>query len=126
MSQQDHERGAAAVEFALVLPVLLLLVFGIVEFGRAYNIQTSVTAAARQGARVMALDNDPTAARSAAKAAAQPYTVADGQITVGTCPVPNTTNALVTVTVRYPVTLITGWFGTSINLTGKGVMRCNG
>ncbi|HKU29947.1 MAG TPA: TadE/TadG family type IV pilus assembly protein, partial [Arthrobacter sp.] len=41
------ERGAAAVEFALVAPILVLLVLGIMEFGRAYNAQVSLTNAAR-------------------------------------------------------------------------------
>lgn len=124
--RQTNDRGAAAVEFALVLPILLLLVFGIVEFGRIYSIQTSITAAARQGARVMALQNDSGAATTAAETSAQPYAVSSGQIAVGTCPDPNTTNAIVKVTVTYPVTLLTGWFGSSITLTGTGAMRCNG
>jgi Flp pilus assembly protein TadG len=45
------ERGAAAVEMALVLPVLLLLIGGIVDFGRAYFTQIMLTNAAREGAR---------------------------------------------------------------------------
>src|ERR1039458_5924651 len=50
-----RERGAAAVEFALLLPVLLLLVFGIVDFGRALNAQITLTQAAREGVRLAAL-----------------------------------------------------------------------
>ena len=137
MDQREHERGAAAVEFALVLPMLLTLVFGIIEFGRVYNIQTSITAAAREGARAMALDNNPVTAVTTAESAAAPYSVANAQVSVttsnvpastplNTCPTSNTTNALVKVTVTYPVTLLTGWFGTSITLHGTGVMRCNG
>ena len=53
------ERGAAAVEFALILPVLLLLVLGLIEFGRVYNVQISLTNAAREGARTMAIQNSP-------------------------------------------------------------------
>jgi Flp pilus assembly pilin Flp len=49
------ERGAAAVEFALVVPVLVLLVFGIIQFGRAYNLYLTATAAAREGARAAAV-----------------------------------------------------------------------
>ena len=45
------ERAAALVEFAIVLPVLLLLVFGIIDFGRALNTQNNLTAAVREGAR---------------------------------------------------------------------------
>jgi len=48
------DRGAASVELALVLPVLLLVVFGIIDFGRAYNSKILVGAAAREGARVAA------------------------------------------------------------------------
>jgi Flp pilus assembly protein TadG len=52
---QRGERGAAAVEFALVLPLLVVLVFGIVEFSIAYNHKQGLHAAAREGARLAAL-----------------------------------------------------------------------
>jgi Flp pilus assembly protein TadG len=54
-SWRGTERGAAAVEFAIVLPLLVLLVFGIVEFSIAFNRQQGLHAAAREGARVAAL-----------------------------------------------------------------------
>lgn len=60
---RDAEAGAAAVEFALVLPILLLLVFGIVDFGRAYHSQVTLTHAAREGVRILALSDDGTTAR---------------------------------------------------------------
>ena len=47
-----RDRGAAAVEFALLLPLLLLIVFGIIDFGRALNAQITLTQAAREGARL--------------------------------------------------------------------------
>jgi Flp pilus assembly protein TadG len=46
------DRGAAAVEFALVLPLLLLILFGIIEFGRAWSVKQTLTDAAREGARI--------------------------------------------------------------------------
>jgi Flp pilus assembly protein TadG len=49
------ECGAAAVEFALVAPVLLMLVFGIVDFGRAMWTYNVLTAALREGARAGAV-----------------------------------------------------------------------
>ena len=49
------EQGAAAVEMALVLPLLLLLLFGIIDFGRVLNAQITLTEAAREGARAAAL-----------------------------------------------------------------------
>jgi Flp pilus assembly protein TadG len=45
------DRGAAAVEFVLVLPLLILLVFGILEFGRGYNAKITLTHAAREAVR---------------------------------------------------------------------------
>ncbi len=49
------ERGAAAVETAIVLPMLLLVIFGIIDFGRALDAKIQLTQAAREGARVAAL-----------------------------------------------------------------------
>ena len=54
------EGGAAAVEMALVLPLLFLLVFGIIEFGFIFNRWITVTHAAREGVRLLAL-GDPDA-----------------------------------------------------------------
>ncbi len=45
------ERGQALAEFALVLPLVLLFIAGIIEMGRAWNIKQAVTDAAREGAR---------------------------------------------------------------------------
>ena len=49
-------RGAAAVEFAVVAPVFLLLVFGMIEYGRMVMVQQVLTNASREGARVAVLD----------------------------------------------------------------------
>ena len=51
--------GQAMVEFALVVPIFLLLVIGVIEFGRAWNLQQTITDAAREGAR-RAVVFDPT------------------------------------------------------------------
>ena len=125
---RDGERGAAAVEFALVVPLLLLLVMGIVEFGRAYNAQTTISGAAREGVRVMALRNDPAAAKAAVKSAASPIQLSDAQISISptSCTSSGTTPQTATVTVTYKVDFLTGLLGTGVTLTGKGVMRCNG
>lgn len=50
-----RDDGANLVEFALVLPILALFLFGIVQFGIAYDRQQSVNSAAREGARLGAL-----------------------------------------------------------------------
>jgi Flp pilus assembly protein TadG len=56
-------RGQAAVEFALVLPFLLVMLVGIIEFGRAWNEHQVITDAAREAARKGAIyDESVTAA----------------------------------------------------------------
>ncbi|MGY1610110.1 MULTISPECIES: TadE/TadG family type IV pilus assembly protein [unclassified Geodermatophilus] len=127
-SRVRDERGASVVEFALILPVLLVLVLGIAEFGHAFQVQGTLTAAAREGARAMALQNDPAAARNAVRAAAPTLdpAITNGQITVTPAACPPTGTANVRVTVDYPMPFLTDFFGASIDLTGTGVMRCNG
>jgi Flp pilus assembly protein TadG len=67
-----NERGQAMVEFALVLPVLLMLVFGIIQFGILFNrsltVADAVRAGARQGAVSRTLPGGPAAQRAAAEA----------------------------------------------------------
>lgn len=50
-----EDAGAELVEAALVIPVLLMLLLGIVSFGRAYNVYQTITRAAREGARELVL-----------------------------------------------------------------------
>ncbi|SHN66494.1 TadE-like protein [Geodermatophilus obscurus] len=124
------EHGAGAVEFAMIVPLLLVLVLGIAEFGHAFQVQGTLSAAAREGARVMALQNDPAAARAAVRGASPTLdpAVTNAQITVTPqtgCPLTSTTQN-VRVTVDYPMPFLTDFFGARIGLTGTGVMRCNG
>jgi Flp pilus assembly protein TadG len=53
------QRGTAVVEFALVAPLLFLLVFGILDFGRALNYYNQMTQLSGQGARAAAVSNNP-------------------------------------------------------------------
>ena len=53
------ERGTALVEFALIAPLLFLLLFGIVDFGRALDYYNQVTQLAGQGARAAAVNRLP-------------------------------------------------------------------
>lgn len=127
MVRQRSERGAAAVEFALILPVLIALLLGITEFGRAYFVLTTISGAARQGARVMALQNSVSAAQSAVTSAVGAVPVDQVAVSPASCP-SVTTNPAATVTVKVTstMTFISSYFGPSITLTGTGVMRCNG
>lgn len=61
-----RQRGAAAIEFALLLPVLLMLIAGIVDLSLAMNASALTGSAARQGARAIALGANTTAATNVA------------------------------------------------------------
>jgi hypothetical protein len=54
-----EERGTALVEFALIAPFLFLLLFGIIDFGRALDYYNQVTQLAGQGARAAAVNRMP-------------------------------------------------------------------
>lgn len=121
------ERGAAAVEFALVVPLILALILGIVEFSRIYNVQIMVTNAARDGARTMAVQNNTSKAGAAVTNAVNGLTLSSVTITpaTGSC----TAGAQANATVQSQVTLLTGqWFdiGSQITVTGIGAMPCEG
>jgi Flp pilus assembly protein TadG len=122
---KTSERGAVAVEFAILAPVLVMVLLGIVEFGRAYDAQITLSGAAREGARSMAIGNNATAARNAAKVAAaglQPA-LADGNVSI--TPSSCTAGVQTTVKITYTLTTITGIAG-PFPMEGKGVMLCGG
>lgn len=56
--RNESEAGASAVEFALIVPILVLFVFGIIEFGIAYNRVQSFQAAAREAGRLASVGVD--------------------------------------------------------------------
>jgi Flp pilus assembly protein TadG len=133
-----REAGAVAVEFALVLPIFLALVLGIAEFGRAFNIQVSLTEAAREASRYAAIHcteagYSASNAQAAGVAAAPSVGLNASDIGIGysgtgTCSDGN--NAVVTVSYTTPwmtgfPSLIPG-MPASLTIQGKGVMRCGG
>jgi Flp pilus assembly protein TadG len=58
---RSTRRGVAAVEFALVAPIFVALVFGIIEFGRMLTVQEILVNAAREGARAATLPGETDA-----------------------------------------------------------------
>jgi hypothetical protein len=113
--RRRDERGAAVVEFALILPVLVMFVFGIVEFGRAYSARIELTAAVREGARAEATkDGAPGLDRARIE-----VPVPDS------CTVPLARNATVNASYQFHYTIPLVRTGTW-TLKAKGVMRCGG
>lgn len=135
------DRGAAAVEFALLLPLLMLIVCGIIDFGGQLNAQNALTQAAREGVRLAALGKSDAEIETWSKnAATSPLldTDHDGQPdinfgTVLTCP-QDDENAKVTLTFPYHYVTPVGSFGVllggsgglddPITLSATGVMPC--
>ena len=91
----DRSRGQALVEFALIVPIFLLLLFALVDFGRVVYAQQTITQDAREGARaglVASLDTTVNQAtytkiRTAAKQMAPGVNLTDADIKgkSGTC-----------------------------------------
>ncbi|KGN32350.1 hypothetical protein N802_18470 [Knoellia sinensis KCTC 19936] len=75
MRKRPSETGAAAVEFALVFPMLIILLAGIVDFGRAFHTQIILSNAAREGARIYAFEGDAANVQARAQAASPNRTV---------------------------------------------------
>jgi Flp pilus assembly protein TadG len=129
-----RDRGATAVEFALVLPLLLLLVCGIIDFGRALNAQISLTEAAREGARLEALGYPSALVDSRTVAAAPDLSGVNVTVTQACAPGAGPA-ADAQVSVSYTFTFITpigavagllggGGIGAPTVLTAQGVMPC--
>lgn len=101
---KSRQRGAVAVEMALILPVLFLIMFGIIEFGRYFWMQHSITAAATEGARMAILD--PGIVSDAEVNAWAEQVASDGgvttPVTVTVTPVDRPRSAAITVTVSAP------------------------
>ena len=112
---------------ALVLPLLLLLIFGIIDFGRMLNKQIALTEAARDAARVASFGG--SAEESTAKATARATSIAGNDVRVSTtaCSTPGQ-DAEVTLTYDFtfvtPVGLLGGGFDGKATLTGRGVVPC--
>ncbi len=111
------------VEFAIILPVLLLLVFGIIEFGRAHNTQLTLTHAAREGVRTYAITQDQAQGEATAELAATTLDPAQMTVTVTPCVIDQPT----TMTIQYPFEFFIPFIpSTPITLEAEGVMKCGG
>ena len=69
LNAAGDQRGAAAVEFALVLPMLLFVLFGIIQFGLTLNNYLVLTDGVRAGAREFAISRSSTTPYSSSKSA---------------------------------------------------------
>jgi Flp pilus assembly protein TadG len=110
------------VEFAIILPILVMLLMGIIEFGRAYNTQLALQASAREGARAAALGQTSGDITTRVQTAASPHTV-DVDLSQAGCPDTGEADAKVTVSKEFTFGIPFVDLGT-VELTASGVMRC--
>lgn len=136
------ESGAVAVEAALIIPIFLVLVLGIFEFGRAFNIQVSLSEAARESARYAAVhgaeagftagDAQTVGVAAAPSVALDPANVGISyEESDGTPAAECAAGVNAISTVIFPTEFLTGLdklidADKPFTLTGRGVMRCGG
>ncbi|MBI4730363.1 MAG: pilus assembly protein [Acidobacteria bacterium] len=123
--QKSHEDGAAAVEFALIVGILIMIVFAILEYGRMYSQYLVLQSAAREGARVAAVRGTDLEIEARIVQAASGFQIGPG--------IPAADHLCTDLTIGQPVTV--SWTqdfrvdipllpATTKTVTVKGVFRC--
>ena len=131
MRRRERERGAAAVEFALVFPLVIMLLITVIEFSRLWNIQATLSDAARLSARYAAVHHeDPTVIADATGVATGIPGFVDwsaASIVIGVdCDGSGDATSVISVSPGS----VTEWFGSVLNspieLDATGRMPCGG
>ena len=119
------ERGQTMVEFTIILPILVVLILSIAQFGIAFNNYVTLTDAVRAGSRQAAVGRslpDPTGA-SIAKVRSSAANLNQSQLNV-TVSSPWTAGSDVTIEATYPYSInILGWSVAAGNLTSRTTER---
>ena len=128
----EREQGAVAVEFAIILPLLSLILFGIIQFGIAFSQYEVYVGAAREGGRYAAVRCVPdsttgctsTLIENKVKAAAAGYTIT-GSPTENIACSGSTIGQPVTVSWSQNMSInIPFWKSVAFTKTISGVFRC--
>jgi Flp pilus assembly protein TadG len=128
-------RGAAIIEFALVVPILFMMVWGIISFTRAYQRMNALTASLREGARtastldsVTSLANrrDKVKATMRTFSSAFGYTVDTALVTVSASGAAGTGGTVTVSVTNYPVFTGINFVGglSNITVTRQAIFRC--
>jgi Flp pilus assembly protein TadG len=125
-----QRKGAAILEFALVVPIPFMMVWGIISFSRAYQRMNALTAALREGARsastmdsIRTVPNRTTSVKNTITnfSSAFGYTVDVTQVSVST-----TANDVTVSVTNYPIFSGISFLGglSSITITRQATFRC--
>lgn len=116
-NRRGGDRGQALVEFALVIPIFILLLVGLFDIGRAVWNYSTVANAAREAVRVAVVNQDQATIRAAAIEAGVSLGLTDADITLGACASQECPYS-VTVTYDYdPATPVLGFFNPTLSST---------
>ena len=123
------------MEFALILPLLFIVLFAIIDFGWVLNQQLAVTAAAREGARYYAVhyhdvvDPSGDSVQTTAEGRAAALVAGDVEFDYPSVCSEDVEDDELTMVVLTPLTDLTGWLSAAapdVDLKGTGSMRCGG
>lgn len=125
-SGSKGNRGQSLVETALILPIILLILLGLLEFGRIMSGWMIITHASREGARLASLGGSNSQITTRVKAVSTTLTLTN--MTVAISPSSNrNTGTMVTVNVSYTINLMTPFVGAivgnSIPMDAQTTMR---
>ncbi|MEH7501322.1 TadE family protein [Neobacillus drentensis] len=119
------EKGQSLVEFALIVPLLIILLFGIIDFGRIFHVYLTIDHAGREAARAASIGKDDTTVINTAVNDASSIGLTAGKVGVSPSGARDSgTN--ITITINYPINFLTPVIGNivgPITLTDTTVMR---
>jgi Flp pilus assembly protein TadG len=122
------DAGVALIETAFVLPILLILVIGVLDFGRAFHTKSLLDQAAREGARLAVITTpDPGLVTARVNALLAPAGITATSVTVDG-PTPGTNLDTVTVTATFTwmtpgIYALAGGTGNTMTMSSQCVMR---
>jgi Flp pilus assembly protein TadG len=124
MHRQRRARGQSLIEFALTLPILILILLGILDLGRAFSAHIVITNAARNGAYYGSMHANETSAiiqRVVTEANGSGTTITAADVSVSTTGV---VGSPMRVTVTHDFVLLTAFLPglSTLHLTGKAEM----
>jgi Flp pilus assembly protein TadG len=115
-------RGQGLVEFALVVPIVLLIIFGIIDFGRAIYAYNTIDNSARTAGRVAIVSQTASSIQTAAINQAVALAIPATNVTISHdgCAISYSIGCIVSVTVTYafhPITPVIGQIWKTINMS---------